>query len=99
MLIADNANAILYFWNASCSVCGPLYDKLEVMVNQKFPKLQLHKIDITAHPDLRVKYQVFSSPLILLLLDGKEYLRRNSAVSILELRERVERLYSLKYEA
>ena len=91
-------NSILYFWNSSCSVCEPLYDKLELLVKEHFPNLTLEKINIADHPEYRATYQVFSSPLIILLLDGKEYLRSGGNVSIHELKQKIERLYTLKFE-
>lgn len=93
----NDQDAILYFWNSSCSVCGPLYDKLQIMVTQDFPNLDLQKINIVDHPDLRSKYSVFSSPLIVLLLDGKEYLRSSGNIGVHELRQKIDRLYALKF--
>lgn len=91
-------DVILYFWNASCSVCGPLYDKLQILISQSFPQLELQKVDIAEHPDLRSQYNVFSSPLIILMLDGKEYYRSSGNVSVHELKQKIDRLYSLKFE-
>ena len=91
-------NSILYFWNASCSVCEPLYAKLKVMIESDFPKLSLKKIDVSASPELRVQYRVFSSPVILLLIDGKEYLRTGGSTSLIELKQKVGRLYQIKFE-
>ncbi len=93
----ETQDAILYFWNSSCNVCGPLYDKLEILVKEQYPNLTLEKINIVDHPELRSKYNVFSSPLILLLLDGKEYLRTSGNVSVHELRQKIDRLYELKF--
>ncbi len=93
----ETQDAILYFWNSSCNVCGPLYDKLEILVKEQYPNLNLEKINIVDHPELRSKYNVFSSPLILLLLDGKEYLRTSGNVSVHELRQKIDRLYELKF--
>lgn len=92
-------DAILYFWNSSCSVCGPLYDKLHILVNEQFPKLTLEKVNAVDFPGLTAKYNVFSSPLILLLLDGKEYLRSSGNVSVNELQQKIERLYSLRFDS
>ncbi len=94
----NEENAILYFWNASCSVCEPLYDKLEILVKEHFPNLALEKINVVNHPDLRAKYNVFSSPIILLLLDGQEFFRSSGNVSLQELKQKIERLYHLKYD-
>lgn len=93
----NEQDVMLYFWNASCSVCGPLYEKLQVLIEEHFPQLELQKINVVEHPELRAKYQVFSSPLIILLLDGKEYFRSSGNVSIREFRQKVERLYALRF--
>jgi len=94
----NEENAILYFWNSSCSVCEPLYEKLEMLVNEHFPNLDLEKINLVDHPEFKTKYNVFSSPLIILLLDGKEYFRSGGNVSLFELKQKIGRLYQLKFE-
>lgn len=94
----NEQNAILFFQNASCSVCGPLYDKLMQLTSAYFPQLRVLKIDIAAHPEYRAKYNVFSSPLIVLILDGKEYFRFGGSISIHELKQKIGRLYSLKFD-
>ena len=91
-------NTLIFFWNSSCNVCGPLYDKLELLMQNDFPKLQLKKVNIADTPEYRAKYHVFSSPLILLLLDGKEYLRSGGNVSIFETKQKIRRLYDLKFD-
>lgn len=91
-------NALLYFWNSTCSVCEPLYDKLEILINDHFPELQIKKINVVESPELRMKYGVFSSPLFILLLDGKEYLRSGGNVSTLEIKQKIQRLYQLKFD-
>ncbi len=94
----ESENTILYFWNASCTVCGLLYEKLVVLVTTEFPRLSIAKIDTATNPNLRAQYQVFSSPLIILLLDGKEYLRSSGNVSVHQLKAKINRLYPLRFE-
>ncbi len=90
-------DVLLYFWNASCSVCEPLYDKLEVMIKDQFPKLEIKKVNVADHPELVTRYGIYSSPLILLLLDGREYFRSGTNVSLHELKSKIHRLYDLKF--
>ena len=90
-------DALLYFWNASCSVCEPLYDKLEEMIKEEFPKLEIKKLNVADNPALVTKYGVYSSPLIILLLDGREYFRSGANVSLHELKSKIHRLYDLKF--
>jgi thioredoxin-like negative regulator of GroEL len=91
-------NIILFFSNEVCSVCEPLFDKLEKLVMEDFPRLDFKKISIVENPDLRAKYNVYSSPLIILILEGKEFLRFGGNTSIYEIKQKVERLYALKFE-
>ena len=97
-MLTQEENKILYFWNSSCSVCEPLYDKLEILIKTTFPKLTIEKINIVNQPEYRAKYNVFSSPLILLLLDGKEYIRSGGNVSIHSIKKKIDRLYQLKFD-
>ncbi|MCK5370130.1 MAG: thioredoxin family protein [Cyclobacteriaceae bacterium] len=94
----QDLNVLLYFSNSSCSVCEPLYDKLELLIGDHFPNLQIKKINVVENPELRTKYSVFSSPIIILLLDGKEYLRSGGNVSIAEIKQKIQRLYKLKFD-
>jgi len=98
MLNLVSGDFILYFWNAECSVCEPLYDTLVALVSTEFLNIELKKINIVDHPELRTRFAVYSSPVILLLLDGKEYLRRSGNVRIHELQQKIERLYTLKFD-
>ena len=94
----QDLNVLLYFSNSSCSVCEPLYDKLELLIGDHFPNLQIKKINVEEKPELRTEYGVFSSPIIILLLDGKEYLRSGGNVSIAEIKQKIQRLYELKFD-
>lgn len=91
-------NTILYFWNTSCTVCGPLYDKLEQLVKDDFPLISIQKKDTATNPNLRAQYQAFSSPLFILMLDGKKYIRSRGSVSMHHLKEKISRLYQLRFE-
>lgn len=93
----DAQNGVLNFCHEDCSICDPFYDKVEALVKAYFPKLSIQKIPTSDHSDLRSKYQIFSAPVLLLLLEGKEYLRAGGTTSIAELRSKIERLYSLKF--
>ncbi len=97
-MLTQEQNTLLYFWNSSCSVCEPLYDKLEILITDHFPELQINKVNVEENPELRTKYGVFSSPIIILLLDGKEYLRSGGNVSIREIKQKIQRLYELKFD-
>ena len=75
-----------------------IHEKLEVLINDHFPELQIKKINVAENPKLRTKYDVFSSPLIVLILDDKEYFRNGGNVSTQEIKEKIQRLYQLKFD-
>ena len=91
-------NIILFFSNDACGVCEPLFDKLEILVMEDFPRLDFKKISILENPEYRAKYNVYSSPLIILILEGKEFLRFGGNTSLYELKQKIGRLYTLKFE-
>lgn len=91
-------NIILFFSNDICSVCEPLFDKLQKLVIEDFPRLDIKKISIVENPQYRAKYNVYSSPLIILILEGKEFFRFGGNTSLYELKQKIGRLYTLKFE-
>lgn len=88
---------LLYFSSPACSVCSVVYDKTEKLLSEHFSKMKLIHVDCSKQPELAAKYAVFSAPVIVILIEGKEYLRLAGYVSVLELKEKIARYYSLYY--
>jgi thioredoxin 1 len=94
----SNRAVILYFSHEQCSVCKALKPKLEEALNRTYPDIQKVHIDAKLSPLLAAEYQVNSVPVVLLFLEGREFLRKTRTFSVKELIDQIERPYRLMIE-
>lgn len=97
-LISNQRGIVLYFFNNKCAPCKVLRPKIQDLMSEEFPLLKFQLIDSEKFAEVSACYQVFASPTILLIVDGQEYLRESKNVSITELKNKLQRIYSLAFE-
>jgi thiol-disulfide isomerase/thioredoxin len=86
--------AFLYISKTNCSVCHALLPKIkEVMAD--FPTIQLGFINADQVQDVAGYLSIFTAPVLILYVDGKEVLREARFVHIEAFREKVEKIYRL----
>lgn len=78
-------------------VCRDFFPKLESMV-KKHPRVTLGKVDIEKHPEVQGHYSVFTMPMVLLTIEGKETLREARNISLDLLEEKLKRYEKLLFE-
>lgn len=88
---------MLYFYNDLCAPCKALRPKVELMLKEEFTEMKLIKINTAENPEFAAKYLVFSAPTLLVFFEGKEYIRESKNISIIELHDKVKRLYNMLY--
>jgi len=93
--LKNELGVIVYFYNDDCPPCISLRPKVEKLVNEKFPKMNLIWINAKKTPEIPAAYSVFANPTIILFFDGKETRRFSKYVSVDELEESIERYYQL----
>ncbi|MDD3739423.1 MAG: thioredoxin family protein [Lentimicrobiaceae bacterium] len=87
---------VFYFKNElTCGVCRVLGGKIEQMLAESFPKFELCVVDTVTEPEKAASYGVFSVPVVLLYIDGKEYIREVGNISVYELKSKFERYNNL----
>lgn len=91
--IEQNEFAFLYFTMPSCSVCHGLKPQIEEMLN-KYPKIKARHIDASIVPEAAGQLSVFTAPVLLLFIEGKEYLREARIVQTQKLDDDLNRLYT-----
>ncbi len=96
-LITDKTAVLLYFYNDNCAPCVMLRPKVQGMVNEYFPKLDLRLINAEQFPATSAQYGVFASPTLLVFFEGKEYIRESKNISISELHDKIERIYNMAF--
>lgn len=90
--------AVLYFSGEDCSVCHVLYPKVEAMLQERFPKVELARINCTAAPEAAAQFGVFAVPTVVIYFDGHEAQRFARNFSIGQLQDALERPYQMLFE-
>ena len=97
-LIKDGKAVMLYITNPWCVSCKSLRPKVEEMVSDRFPLMEYRYIDASENPELTAELNVYSAPTILVMFEGKEYIREGKFVSINELADKIDRIYKMIFE-
>ena len=97
--LKDTEPALLaYFSTEACNVCKVLKPKVAELIQTEFPKIKLIYIKSDKLPEVAAQNQVFAAPTILVLLEGREYIRKSRNIGIGELGQEIERPYSMMFE-
>ena len=88
---------IFYFSSKNCSVCSVLKPKIEKEILKNFDKINFTEIKSDENPEITSYFGVFSAPVILFYLDGKEFLREGKNISIGVLIDSIRRPYEMFY--
>lgn len=97
-IAGSKANFLIYFYNDGCAPCISLRPKVEHLMMEQFPKMDLIYINGLEHPDIVSEYRVFGFPVLIICFEGKEFRRYSKYVSISELGEVIGRVYKIFYE-
>jgi thioredoxin-like negative regulator of GroEL len=94
-LINRVENLLVYFFNDDCAPCLSLRPKIEELMVQRFPMMDMAYVDARRFPELISQFQAYSYPVLIFFFEGKEYLRYSKYVSMVELSESIGRIYDL----
>ncbi len=95
-LIKNNKMSIIYFTGSACGACEAIKEKVESILSE-FPKIVSREVNGEKYVDLAAEYGIFSLPIMLLFIDGKEFLRIGRNVNLLELKDNIRRYYSMVF--
>ncbi len=91
----ENQAVLLYFYNDSCAPCKVLRPKVQELVEGSFPEMKFILINAEQFPATSASYGVFASPTIVAFFEAKEYIRESKNISISELHDKIDRIYSM----
>jgi thioredoxin 1 len=97
-VLADNSLVLLYFSGSDCSVCQALKPKIEIFVPEQFPDVKVFEVATAEQPELVGRFSVFTVPVLLFMVEGREYIREARNVSITELSKKMEKIVTLYSE-
>jgi thioredoxin-like negative regulator of GroEL len=91
-----NKMLLVYFGGKICSVCQDIMPKIDVMI-ERYPFIKAVKIEMQQSPELSANYDVFTVPVVMLFIQGKETIREAGIISLIGLEEKISRYYTLFY--
>ncbi|WP_099156607.1 thioredoxin family protein [Virgibacillus ndiopensis] len=84
--------AFLYISRPDCSVCHGLLPQVqELMMN--YPEIKLGHVDADAVKEIAGRFSIFTVPVLLLFVNGKEYIREARIVHLQLLDEKIRKIY------
>ena len=91
--IQDHPLAFLYISTPHCSVCHALLPQVQSMLN-RYTKIKLGHVDANAVKEVAGQFSVFTAPVLLFYVDGKEYIREARIVHMQLLDEKLNKIYT-----
>lgn len=95
-MINKNEMLLMYFGSSSCGVCVSVLPKIETML-KGYPKIKAVKVETNNSIELSAKYNVFTIPVVMLYIQGKETVREARIFSMENLQQKISRYYKLFY--
>ncbi len=89
--INENKLTLLYISRPDCSVCHGLLPQVEELLEEFSSVVSIHA-DAGEIPEIAGEYSIFTVPVVLGFVEGKEMIRKARFVPIGELREQLDKL-------
>jgi len=92
--IKENDMVLFYFGMNTCGVCVDLLPKIDKML-EKYPEIKSFEIDARNDLKLAAQFDVFTAPVIVVYIDGKEGIREARLISVPDLESKIKRYYDM----
>lgn len=90
--IQEHQLAFLYISQPNCSVCHGLLPQVEALL-QRYPAIEVGHVDTNDVPEIAGLLSIFTIPVLLLFVDGKEHIREARIVHMDLLNEKIKKIY------
>lgn len=84
--------SFLYISRPNCSVCHGLLPQVRALMG-KYPEIKLGHINAEAVEEVAGRFSIFTVPVLLLFVDGKEYVREARIVHMDLFEEKLDKIY------
>jgi len=95
--ISENRAVLAYFSTEECNVCQTLKPKVAALIHESFPEIKLAFAEINHLPEVAAGFRIFAAPTLIVFFDGREFVRKSRNFGIGELKNEIERPYSLLF--
>ncbi|WP_349410653.1 thioredoxin family protein [Pseudalkalibacillus sp. SCS-8] len=93
--IDEHKMAFLYISRTNCSVCHALLPQVREMLMQ-YATLQMGYVNADEVPDIAGHFSIFTVPVLLLFVEGKEMIRDARFVQMDRLESQLDKIYHLQ---
>lgn len=95
-ILSKDKMVILYFSTKVCGACEVIKDKLQRIL-ESYPNVKSIEINGETQIEFAAMNDVFSFPLLILYINGKETIRVGRNVDFLELEKSIKRYYDMLF--
>ncbi len=95
-LIKNNIMTVVYFSGSKCGACEAIKIKIEEIL-KKYPNIKACEINGEENLEIAARFDVFSVPIFLLYIEGKESIRVGRNVNLMDLESNIDRYYEMIY--
>ncbi|CAM4018007.1 thioredoxin family protein [Lederbergia lenta] len=95
--IRDHQFSFLYVSRTNCGVCHVILPQL-IDLLEEFPLIQLGHINADDLEEIAGRFSIFTVPVLLLFVDGKEVIREARFVHMQSLHEKISKIYNMMVE-
>ncbi len=88
----------LFFSTPACTVCRALKPRVETVMETRFPAIPIVEVDCRESPEFAAQRLVFTTPTILVCLEGKEALRFARRFSLEDFENELQSFYSMFFK-
>ncbi|WP_064094369.1 thioredoxin family protein [Rossellomorea aquimaris] len=93
-LIQQEKLVLLYISRPNCSVCHALLPQVE-QVLKEYPSMVSIHADADEIPEIAGEFSIFTVPVVIVFVEGKEMFRKARFVPIEELKGQIQRLVTM----
>lgn len=90
--INENRLAFLYVSRPSCSVCHGLLPQVQDVLSN-YPNIKMGHVNADEIKEVAGRFSIFTVPVLLFFVDGKEYIREARIVHMDRLAEKIGHIY------
>lgn len=92
--VSDHKITLLYISRPNCSVCHSLRPQVEELL-ENYPSVTSIHADAEEIPEIAGEYSIFTVPVVIVFVEGKEMLRKARFVPIDELDHQLDKMSNL----
>jgi thioredoxin-like negative regulator of GroEL len=93
-LVKNNVMALVYFGGKSCDVCNVMKPKVEELLRH-YPNIKSIQVDVEKSLEVSATYSIFTIPVILVFIEGKEIIREARHISMQDIDSKIDRYYNM----